>query len=146
MYSWDFRTEDHDIKFGINNRNDEGVEKVVVPVHKVNSHIVNEVGMVNCEYPSTCKLTQCADRFDVTVIEAFYWCLYCCDVTSQLDQILTDKTNEFLDTVIFDNTHSMMRNKKLMYDIRCIAPSEKLDVNTVSLPEDINEENDDTHL
>lgn len=97
VLKWDFRTEDHDIKFGIIYRNSEGVENHVISLHKVNSHMVSEVGAVNCEYPATY-------------------------------------------TVIFDNTSSMLRSKKVSYDIQLSAPLDKLDLSI--LPD----EDEDTKL
>lgn len=54
ILSWEFKTEDHDIKFGIVKKNDSG-EKIVVPVHRVAAHQLEEVGVLTCEDFSTCK-------------------------------------------------------------------------------------------
>lgn len=88
---WDFRTDDHDIKFGLTCRNEEGIESVVIPLHRVNCQDINEVGVINCDYPATY-------------------------------------------TVIFDNTYSMLRSKKVLHNIQLSIPIEKLNITT--LPDD----------
>ncbi|KAG8036133.1 hypothetical protein G9C98_004713 [Cotesia typhae] len=82
ILSWEFKTEDHDIKFGIVKRNDSG-EKIVVPVHRVAAHQLEEVGVLTCEDFSTYS-------------------------------------------IVFDNSYSLMRNKKIFYNIRMEEPNENL--------------------
>lgn len=53
--SWEFRTEEHDIKFGIVKKSEEGKETAVVPIHRVSAHQLDEVGILTCELASTCE-------------------------------------------------------------------------------------------
>lgn len=78
---WGFRTENHDIKFGVVCTNEEGVESEVIPIQKVSSHLTEEIGVVTCSAPATY-------------------------------------------TVIFDNSYSYLRSKKLIYSIDVEPPVE----------------------
>ncbi|XP_014615121.1 PREDICTED: SEC14-like protein 2 [Polistes canadensis] len=82
VLSWDFRTEDYDIKFGILKEDASGIKTEVVPITRIDAHILNETGVLTCE-----KLAK-------------YF-------------------------VIFDNTYSIMKNKKIHYCIRMLPPSEE---------------------
>lgn len=55
--SWEFRSEDHDIKFGILKKDTNGTKKEIIPVRRVAAHQLDEVGILNCEAPATCKKT-----------------------------------------------------------------------------------------
>ncbi|KDR20081.1 SEC14-like protein 2 isoform X2 [Zootermopsis nevadensis] len=79
ILKWEFRSEDHDIKFGIMCKDVNGIESTAVPLHKVNSHQSDEIGFITCPAPATY-------------------------------------------TVIFDNTNSYIRNKKLHYAITMVSP------------------------
>jgi len=58
MYSWEFRSEDHDIKFGILKKNGEnGTKTEVIPLRRVPAHQMDEIGVLTCETPATCKFT-----------------------------------------------------------------------------------------
>ncbi|XP_047358427.1 SEC14-like protein 2 isoform X3 [Vespa velutina] len=83
LLSWDFRTEDYDIKFGILKEDTSGMKTEIVPITKIASHKLNEIGVVTCDKPATYS-------------------------------------------VIFDNTYSVMRNKKIHYSVRILPPSEEL--------------------
>ncbi|KAH0561878.1 SEC14-like protein 2 [Cotesia glomerata] len=84
ILSWEFKTEDHDIKFGIVKQNNNSGEKIeVVPVHRVAAHQLEEVGVLTCEDFSTYS-------------------------------------------IVFDNSYSLMRNKKIFYNIRMEEPNENL--------------------
>jgi hypothetical protein len=52
---WEFQSEGHDIKFGVICQDIDGTESTIVPVHKVNSHHSNEIGVITCPTPATCK-------------------------------------------------------------------------------------------
>lgn len=58
---WQFRSEDHDIKFGIMCQDVNGTESIVVPMHKVNSHMSDEIGVITCPTPATCKYAPLTD-------------------------------------------------------------------------------------
>lgn len=83
LISWDFRTDDYDIKFGIIKKDTSGTKSEVVPVKRVAAHMLNEIGILTCDTPATYS-------------------------------------------VVFDNSYSLVRNKKIHYSIRVIPPSEEL--------------------
>ncbi|XP_063238231.1 SEC14-like protein 2 [Bacillus rossius redtenbacheri] len=81
---WEFRTDGHDIKFGVSCQNADGKDNVVIPTHRVRSHLTPESGVVNCAEIATY-------------------------------------------TVLFDNSYSFLRSKKLHYSIS-VAPPIKVSV------------------
>nr|CAD7437655.1 unnamed protein product [Timema bartmani] len=76
---WEFKTEGHDIKFGVLCKNADEKDTVVIPIHRVTSHTVDEMGVITCPEPAT-----------------------------------------YL--VVFDNSYSYLRNKKLHYSIQVTPP------------------------
>lgn len=56
---WAFYSDAHDIKFGVLSRDEEGRESVVMPVHRVACHQSEEVGVIACSAPATCKSSNC---------------------------------------------------------------------------------------
>nr|CAD7401319.1 unnamed protein product [Timema cristinae] len=76
---WEFKTEGHDIKFGVLCKNADEKDTVVIPIHRVTSHTVDEVGVITCPEPATYM-------------------------------------------VVFDNSYSYLRNKKLHYSIQVTPP------------------------
>lgn len=59
---WEFRSEGHDIKFGIVCQDMNETETAVVPMHKVNSHLSDEIGVITCPTPATCKYAPLKDH------------------------------------------------------------------------------------
>ncbi|XP_014467504.1 PREDICTED: SEC14-like protein 2 [Dinoponera quadriceps] len=85
ILSWEFRSEDHDIKFGILKKDTtNGMKTEVVPIKRVASHQSEEIGILNCEVPATYS-------------------------------------------VVFDNTYSFLKNKKIHYSVRILPPPGKLE-------------------
>lgn len=80
VLSWEFRTENHDIRFGIVKKDNNGTRKEVLPMRRVAAHQLDEIGILTCEVPATYS-------------------------------------------VVFDNTYSLLRNKKIHYSVRVIPPS-----------------------
>lgn len=80
LLSWEFRTEDHDIRFGIMKKETNGTKKEVIPMKRVAAHQLEEIGILTCEVPATYS-------------------------------------------VVFDNSYSILRNKKIHYSIRVIPPA-----------------------
>nr|XP_018917974.1 PREDICTED: SEC14-like protein 2 [Bemisia tabaci] len=76
---WSFRTDSHDIRFGIKSQDEEGNEAIVVPLKRVAAHQMDEVGVTTLPVP----------------------CTY---------------------TVLFDNSYSFLRSKKLQYNIAVTPP------------------------
>ncbi|XP_034942104.1 SEC14-like protein 4 [Chelonus insularis] len=83
VLSWEFRTDDHDIKFGITKNNENGEQSEIVPLHRVPAHQLDEIGVLTCEDLATYS-------------------------------------------VVFDNTYSFLRNKKVHYNIRIEEPRDDL--------------------
>ena len=54
-FRWEFKTEDHDIGFGVFYQSLKG-NVPVVETSRVNSHVVAEDGSCVCEEPGICKL------------------------------------------------------------------------------------------
>ncbi|KAF2903096.1 hypothetical protein ILUMI_03084 [Ignelater luminosus] len=50
---WEFRTEDHDIKFGITYCDSEGNTSPAIRFQRVSSNQVNEAGILSCQAPAT---------------------------------------------------------------------------------------------
>lgn len=84
ILSWEFRSEGHDIKFGILKKDTaNGTQTEVIPIRRVASHQSDEIGILTCEDP------------------AIY-------------------------SIVFDNTYSFLRNKKVHYSVRVLPPTEDL--------------------
>lgn len=109
ILSWEFRSEDHDIKFGIIKKNNTGEKIEIIPIHRVAAHQIDEVGVITCEEPATCKLKKKT-------------CLFICLFLIYNDVIY----GFFLDSVVFDNSYSLLRNKKIHYNVRIEEPNDGL--------------------
>lgn len=84
ILSWEFRSEGHDIKFGILKKDTtNGTKTEIIPIRKVASHQSDEIGLLTCETPSTYS-------------------------------------------IVFDNTYSLLRNKKVHYSVRMLPPAEQV--------------------
>ncbi|XP_033331246.1 SEC14-like protein 2 [Megalopta genalis] len=89
LLSWEFRSDDHDIKFGILKKDTNGSKKEIVPIRRVAAHQLEEIGILTCEVPATYS-------------------------------------------VVFDNSYSLLRNKKIHYSVRVIPPTESQEVTQAS--------------
>lgn len=89
LLSWEFRSDDHDIKFGILKKDADGSKKEIIPIRRVAAHQLDEIGILNCEVPATYS-------------------------------------------VVFDNSYSLLRNKKIHYSVRVIPPSESQELTQAS--------------
>ncbi|XP_058795807.1 SEC14-like protein 2 isoform X2 [Phymastichus coffea] len=49
LLSWEFYLEDHDIKFGIIKKTNDGLQTEIIPIHRVSTHQHEEVGIITCE-------------------------------------------------------------------------------------------------
>ncbi|XP_026473263.1 SEC14-like protein 2 [Ctenocephalides felis] len=76
---WDFKTEGHDIAFGVEKKNKDGSKNVVIPTARVGANHFDEIGFIETEPDNTY-------------------------------------------TVIFDNSYSVLRNKKLQYSVMLTPP------------------------
>lgn len=84
ILSWEFRSEGHDIKFGILKKDTtNGTQTEVIPIRRVASHQSDEIGVLTCEDPATYS-------------------------------------------IVFDNTYSLLRNKKVHYSVRILPPTKEL--------------------
>lgn len=83
ILSWEFRSEGHDIKFGILKKDTANGNKTeVLPIRRVASHQSDEIGILTCETPSTYS-------------------------------------------IVFDNSYSILRNKKIHYVVRVLPPADQ---------------------
>ncbi|XP_076228172.1 SEC14-like protein 2 isoform X2 [Nomia melanderi] len=89
LLSWEFRCDDHDIKFGILKKDTNGSKKEIIPVRRVAAHQLDEIGILTCEVPATY-------------------------------------------TVIFDNSYSFLRNKRIHFSVRVIPPAESQEMTPAS--------------
>ncbi|XP_053987885.1 SEC14-like protein 2 isoform X2 [Hylaeus volcanicus] len=89
LLSWEFRSEDHDIKFGILKKDTNGTKKEIVPVRRVAAHQLDEIGILTCEAPATYS-------------------------------------------VVFDNSYSLLRSKKIHYSVRVLPPSESQEITSTT--------------
>lgn len=53
---WDFRTEEHDIRFGITCTDREGKVTPAVRHRRIAAHQMDETGVLACEAPATCTV------------------------------------------------------------------------------------------
>lgn len=53
---WQFKTEGHDIKFGILATDSENIQTVIMPIKKVACHEFEEIGVIKCKHPGECNL------------------------------------------------------------------------------------------
>ena len=56
LCSWSFKTDDKDIGFGVHHKSVDGdKEKEVLPVTRVDSHLMEQDGSLVCEQAGKCK-------------------------------------------------------------------------------------------
>ena len=55
LFRWEFRTADHDIKFGVECFEDTGIKTTPIETHRVNCHQSDEIGVLQCLSPCTCE-------------------------------------------------------------------------------------------
>jgi len=53
---WQFKTEGHDIKFGILATDSENIQTVIMPIKKVACHEFEEIGVIKCKHTGECNL------------------------------------------------------------------------------------------
>lgn len=109
---WSFYTEGHDIKFGINKMPTADVNKNLsdpgqnidweIPLRKIASHQNEEIGFIECLANYTCNFSS-----SIFFPLFFHVILY----------III-----FSDEVVFDNSYSVVRNKKLSYRVAITPP------------------------
>lgn len=80
---WEFKTEENDIGFGVHYKGEDETLKVLVPVQRVDSHLIPEDGLLECEQPGTYM-------------------------------------------IIFDNSFSWTKGKKVWYTIEVVAEEERI--------------------
>lgn len=104
VLSWDFRTFDYDIKFGIYSIDKlSGEKRSEVALGTVYSNEMDEVGFISTRPNTTCKW-----RCDYFIIRR--------NVISCSPHMPIS-----LDTVVFDNSHSYLRSKRLRYWVNLIS-------------------------
>lgn len=99
-FRWDFRTFDHDIRFGIKRVNNKtGEENIEVPLQRVASHQLDEEGFITCQKDCTCKSTK---QFATK--------------PSTFNNFFSHET----DHVLFDNTYSYFKGKRIRYAVSLV--------------------------
>lgn len=53
---WQFKTEGHDIKFGILATDSENIQTIIMPIKKVACHEFEEIGVIKCKHTGECNL------------------------------------------------------------------------------------------
>lgn len=104
ILSWNFRTFDYDIKFGIYSVDEKtGEKRSEVPLGTVYSNEMDEAGFISTRPNTTCK-----PRYSI-----------------QLNPVLIQLLFSSSDTVVFDNSASYLRSKKLRYWVDLISEEEE---------------------
>lgn len=112
FYRWTFKTSEHDIKFGISCKDQDGNTQNPLPSHRVSTSLMEETGALECPTAATCMCL----TFHILYL---FW--FVC----------------FPDTVTFDNSYSMLRNKKLHYNIEVGEPLSRFETDATLSPEEI---------
>ena len=55
IHRWEFKTDGYDLGFGLAIARSAGKPEVLVPVERVNCHMVPEDGTYTCDEPGLCK-------------------------------------------------------------------------------------------
>lgn len=169
LFRWQFKTEGHDIKFGILATDSENIQTVMVPVKKVSCHEFEEIGVIKCKYPGECnyfsfyyeRTTRCSvvnrcsshrTRDDATYENdpiLLFWLdkkkknMFWYNIFQHASISLNESRESVtlcnmyvswrvpIDTVVFDNSYSFMRSKKLAYSIRIALPVKEKTINTI---------------
>jgi hypothetical protein len=92
-------TEGGDIGFRVYFKSAEEGPVDLVPLSRIESHLVTEEGELICVNPGKCK-------------QIYHWIM-----NPYYDHSLWFHLFCYLDVVVFDNTFSMLRSKKLRYHI-----------------------------
>lgn len=100
VYRWEFKTEIHDIKFGVRSVNQQTGEKVnEVALRRVPAHEDEESGFITC---------QANHKY----------------------------------TVVFDNSYSYFKNKKLTYSVVVTRPLDEVEKSASKIEEKIFDQNE----
>ena len=55
IHRWEFKTDGYDLGFGLAIARSAGKPEVLIPVERVNCHMVPEDGTYTCDEPGLCK-------------------------------------------------------------------------------------------
>ena len=58
IYSWEFHSDDNDIKFGVIKKANDGTHKYIVHICKIIAPQLDEIGIVTIEVPGVCKCSK----------------------------------------------------------------------------------------
>lgn len=88
---WGFYSDSHDIKFGIISKNGTGSDEDVVPVHRVTCQEVEEIGVIPCPKPATCKYLM--HRHFVATFKIWEEIIIAEDISWSMSRVLTTHTS-----------------------------------------------------
>ncbi|KAJ8952819.1 hypothetical protein NQ318_008140 [Aromia moschata] len=80
---WDFRTEGHDIRFGVTLKDENGVETPAIRHRRVAAHQMEESGVLACQAPATYTVTF-DNTYSVLRSKKLQYCVY---VTPPLEKL-----------------------------------------------------------
>nr|XP_023024344.1 SEC14-like protein 4 [Leptinotarsa decemlineata] len=89
---WEFKTDGHDIKFGVTLKDEHGVESPVVRHRRVASHQMDESGAIACQAPATYTVTF-DNTYSLLRSKKLQYCIF---VTQPLDKMNIIPTDEEL--------------------------------------------------
>ncbi|XP_076253244.1 SEC14-like protein 2 isoform X1 [Rhynchophorus ferrugineus] len=88
---WQFKTDGHDIRFGITLKDAEGGTSPVVRHSRVSSHEIDEVGVLACQAPATYTVTF-DNSYSLLRSKKIYHCIYVSPPVKRLE-ILPEEKN-----------------------------------------------------
>ncbi|VEN40858.1 unnamed protein product [Callosobruchus maculatus] len=92
---WDFRTEGHDIRFGVTMRDEQGAESPVVRHRRVAAHQIDESGVVACQAPATYTITF-DNTYSLMRSKIIHYCIFVTPPLEKLNILPTDEEAEQL--------------------------------------------------
>lgn len=87
---WDFKTEDHDIRFGITLKDSDGKTSPAIQHRRVASHEIDESGVLACQSPATYIITF-DNTYSVLRSKTIHYCIYVTPPLKKLDVLPTDE-------------------------------------------------------
>lgn len=116
---WDFKTHNNDIKFGVRSLNTKTGEKVSdVDLRRIEASEREESGFITCQANHKCNLFSSPRP------------------TGWLKQIFIS------DTVVFDNSYSYFKSKKLTYSVVTTTPLTEIEESASKIKEKIFDQNE----
>ncbi|CAH1987338.1 unnamed protein product [Acanthoscelides obtectus] len=106
---WDFRTEGHDIRFGVTMRDENGLNSPVVRHRRVAAHQIDESGVVACQAPATYTITF-DNTYSMMRSKTIHYCIFVTPPLEKLNILPTDEETQKMSTP--DNTPEDIQSEK----------------------------------